>query len=86
MLDGGGTQVELCTGAPGVELDLTGDAGQLELCTGAPGEELDSVTGQTVVETATQEVTTCVSVWLSGWAGQLVTVLAQLVIVTSVVE
>ena len=46
------------------ELDKTGEAGVDE-----------ALTGQTVVETATTEVTTMVSVMLS--AGQLVTVEAQ---------
>lgn len=36
--------------------------------------EVDAATGQTVVETATTEVTIWVSVMLSGCAGQLVTV------------
>lgn len=51
--------------------------------TGVVGAEVGwvSVTGQTVVETGTVEVTIVVL-----WAGQDVTVGAQLVIVTSVVE
>jgi len=75
------------TGAAGVEDDQTGELVLLHL-TGAAGEELlggaeldqtgegqvvgEAVTGQTVVETATTEVTTLVSVLLSS--GQLVTV------------
>jgi hypothetical protein len=50
----------------GAELDRTGEAGVEE-----------AETGQMVVETATTEVTTLVSVMLSGCAGQLVTVEAQ---------
>jgi hypothetical protein len=71
-----GVEDDLTTGGVVVSLGLTGAAGE-ELLGGASLEDLtgegeaDGVTGQTVVETATTEVTTLVSVLLSS--GHLVT-------------
>lgn len=72
---------------PGVlfVVGTTGDAGEEEGLGYWLGTEPVSVTGQMVVEMATVEVTTVVWVWLSGCAGQFVTVGWQEVIVTSVV-
>lgn len=75
---------DAATGAAGLDLagggadeDLTGAAGFEEAGAGVQvGVGLTSVTGQTVVETGMTEVTTLVL-----WAGQLVTVSAQLVMV-----